>query len=285
MSKQQFPNKILWLASYPKSGNTWFRAFLSALMNDGEIEINKMKTNGIFSSREIFDFVTDTNSRDMYDEEAKLMIADVFRHVAAEKDELSIIKVHDSFGHDTEGKNIIPEDVTQCAVYFIRNPLDIAGSLANHNHSSVEEAVKMLNDKEACLSKQMNNLNRHNQFRQYLSDWSSHVNSWLSCPAFPVHVVRYEDMLCDTFNTFSKILHDIGWQYGPEQILKAIDATSFDKLSRQETEKGFTEKNVKSEKFFRSGTMRNWEKELSNDQINKIIAMHKATMGSYGYSL
>jgi hypothetical protein len=261
MSKQQFPNKILWLASYPKSGNTWFRAFLSALMNDGEIEINKMKTNGIFSSREIFDFVTDTNSRDMYDEEAKLMIADVFRHVAAEKDELSIIKVHDSFGHDTEGKNIIPEDVTQCAVYFIRNPLDIAGSLANHNHSSVEEAVKMLNDKEACLSKQMNNLNRHNQFRQYLSDWSSHVNSWLSCPAFPVHVVRYED------------------------ILKAIDATSFDKLSRQETEKGFTEKNVKSEKFFRSGTMRNWEKELSNDQINKIIAMHKATMGSYGYSL
>ncbi len=154
MLKDRFPHKILWLASYPKSGNTWFRAFLTALMNEGTVDINKMGTDGIFSSRETFDFVSEIESRDLYDDEAKLLIADVYRQIATDKEELSIIKVHDAFEQNTEGMNLVPDDVTLCAIYFIRNPLDVAGSLANHMHFSIDDAINMLNNKNANMAEQ-----------------------------------------------------------------------------------------------------------------------------------
>jgi len=280
---QQFPNKILWLASYPKSGNTWFRAFITALLNDGEVEINKLGTDGIFSARKIFDNCADIDSCDLYDAEVKLMIADVFRDLANKEKRMDIIKVHDAFEADMDGKNIIPEDVTHCAIYFIRNPLDIAGSFANHMHSGIQAAVDKINDTSSSLSPQTGNLNINRQFRQYLSDWSSHVNSWTLRPSFPVCVVRYEDMLENTFETFQKILAFIGWAYTPGQILKAMAASSFDALSRQEAEKGFNEKAPKSPKFFRSGTKGNWEFELTLGQIKEITAMHGKIMNKYGY--
>jgi len=282
MSKQKFPHKILWLASYPKSGNTWFRAFLSALMNEGKVDINKMDTDGIFSFRQSFDLVTDIDSRDLYDEEAKLIIADVQRFIASENDFLTITKIHDAFGTDPEGKNLVPEDVTHCALYFIRNPLDIAGSLAHHNQSSIEEAVAMLCNSNAVLGHQKNNLNKINQFSQYLSDWSSHVKSWTLKPTFPVLVTRYEDMLTDPFVTFSKAVEFCGLVYSPSDIRKAIASTSFDLLKQQETEKGFRERKG-SGQFFRKGSMGNWEEELSPDQIKRIKEMHREVMDQYGY--
>ena len=283
MSKQQFPHKILWLASYPKSGNTWFRAFLTALLNDGVVDINRMNSDGIFSSRHTFDFVSDISSRDLYDEEVKLMIADVYRYIAAEENLLNIIKVHDYFGYDPDGNFLLPEDVTHCAIYFIRNPLDIAGSLANHMNYSIQEAVDMLNNRNECIAFQQNNLNKYPQIRQYLSDWSSHVYSWTIKPPFPVIVIRYEDMLTNTFETFKKAIGFIGWQFSDEQILKAISVTSFDMLRKQEVEKGFKEKSVKSSKFFRVGTSGNWEKELNNMQVDQIISTHSSIMSKYHY--
>jgi hypothetical protein len=283
MAKEQIPHKILWLASYPKSGNTWFRAFLTALMNDGKVDINDMDSDGIFSSRDTFDLISEVSSRDLYDDEAKLMLADVYRQIAVERDSLSIVKVHDAFGPDPEGKNLIPEDVTLGAIYFIRNPLDIAGSLANHMNFSMDEAVNMLNNSMAYMAGKRNNLNKKIQFSQYISDWSSHVKSWTAKPSFPVYVMRYEDMLENTFDTFSKALNFIGWEYTPEQISRAMAASDFEKLSNQEAEKGFKEKPGKSMRFFRAGTKGNWEKELSGEQVKKIIAMHKQIMCEYKY--
>jgi sulfotransferase family protein len=283
MSKEKFPHKILWLASYPKSGNTWFRAFLSALMNEGEVQINRLKTDGIFSLRDTFDSYSDLISRDLYNSEAKSMIADVYRNLASEKNSLSIVKVHDAFDYDDEGLAIIPEDVTHCAIYFIRNPLDIAGSLANHMHFSLDAAIKMLNSSKACMAPQPNNLNTNPQFVQPLHDWSTHVNSWTLRPSFPVLVVRYEDMLSKSFLTFENTLKFIGWQYPPEEIYRAIAASSFESLSKQETEGGFSEKFNKSPKFFRAGKMGNWQKELSNAQADEIVSAHKKVMKRYGY--
>jgi len=284
MSKLQFPNKILWLASYPKSGNTWFRAFLTALLNNGKVEINQMDTDGIFSHREIFDRVSDLESRDMYNEEAHSMIADVYRHIALESKRLKIVKIHDYFGCDSSGESIVPEDVTLCAIYFIRNPLDIAGSLANHFNCTIDEAVKFLNNSDAYMVRQKNNLNVYNQLPQFLSDWSSHVKSWTHLPCFPVYSVKYEDMVSNTFGTFSKILELIGWRYTRDEISKAIDASSFHNLKRQEEEKGFVEKAFKSERFFRSGTISNWENELDKGQIDDIISHHREIMTAHRYN-
>jgi len=283
MSKNQFPNKILWLASYPKSGNTWFRAFLTALLNGGKVEINRLDTDGIFSQRETFDRISELESRDLYREETESIIADVYRYLALESNRLKIIKIHDYFGYDKIGNCLVPEDVSLCAIYFIRNPLDIAGSLANHFNCTIDEAVKILNNDQAYMVPQKNNFNIQNQLPQLLSDWSSHVRSWTTGPHFPVHIVRYEDMVSNTFETFSRILKLIGWGYSEENITTAIEASSFENLKRQENMNGFAEKAIKSERFFRSGTIGNWGKELNEYHIKQITEHHGEAMGIYGY--
>jgi hypothetical protein len=281
--KQLFPHKIMWLASYPKSGNTWMRAFLTALMDDGKVELNKMKSDGIFSSRATFDEVTGIDSRYLYTDEAKCMLADVYRRIAANRDHLSIIKVHDAFEQDNYGRNIIPEDVSQCAVYFVRNPLDIAGSLAGHMKISIEDAVTLLIDENARLAKQPDNRNKSYQLEQHLSDWSTHVRGWTNLPSFPVFTVRYEDMLTNTIETFSSLLQKIGWQYSPVAISEAIAASGFEALKAQEQNNGFAENAVKGAQFFRLGKAGNWVNELNTQQIAAITEKHKEVMQKYGY--
>ena len=77
-AEQNDTQKIVWLASYPKSGNTWFRAFLTTLLNEGELDINEMKTDGIFSSRQILEAFTDLDSTYLYADEVKTLIPEVF---------------------------------------------------------------------------------------------------------------------------------------------------------------------------------------------------------------
>lgn len=283
MSKEQIQHKILWLASYPKSGNTWFRAFLTALLNEGEVDINDMDTDGIFSARGIFDHITDVDSRYLYDEEAKDLLPEVFRTIAKERAALQITKVHDAFSDTREGQTLIPEDVTHCALYFIRNPLDIVASLANHNNTSIDVAVELMNNKKGQLAKQRDNLNISVQFPQLMYDWSGHVLSWTERPRFPVYAVRYEDMLEKPLETFRRAVTNVGWNYSDEDILKAIEACSFEKLKQKETEKGFWEKNIKSPVFFRQGKSGNWVNELTEEQASKIIEAHKGVMEQYGY--
>ncbi|RYD59405.1 MAG: sulfotransferase domain-containing protein [Sphingobacteriales bacterium] len=283
MAKELFPNKIIWLASYPKSGNTWFRAFLSALMGGGEVEINSMKTDGIFSSREIFEIITDIDSHDLYDEEVKLMLPSVYRQLAAERKQTQIVKVHDAYSFNKDSEPLIPADVTHCAVYIIRNPLDVVASLANHNGTTIDQAIDLMNNKEGCLAYQRNNLNIASQLRQLMYDWSSHVISWTRVTDFPVYVIRYEDMLGDSLSSFSRVLDAIGWNYSQEKIKTAVDASSFDKLSKQEKEKGFFEKNKKTSRFFRSGSSGNWVNELTEAQAKKILLAHKKVMEQYEY--
>lgn len=281
---QDIAKKIVWLASYPKSGNTWFRAFLSALLGDGELNINEMKTDGIFSSRGIFDSCTDIDSTYLRDEEIKLLQPEVFCNVAAEYEkERLFIKIHDAYTYNQREQPIVPTQPSFCALYFIRNPLDIVASLANHNGSTIEQAITLMNNPNGCLARQKNNLNINNQLRQLMFDWSGHVESWTSQKAIPVQVIRYEDMLHDPLATFTKAVEFMGIEVKQENIVKAIEETSFDKLKSQELKSGFKERNKKGNNFFRSGSAGNWTKELTEPQIENIIARHKNIMTSYNY--
>lgn len=276
-------HKIMWLASYPKSGNTWMRAFLSALLGDGAVDLNHMKSDGIFSSRAIFDSITDLDSRYLYDEEAKSMLANVYRQLAKSRAQLNIIKVHDAYENDIYNKPIIPADVTFCAIYIIRNPLDIAGSLSGHMKMPIQDAVDMLLNPDSSIAQQPNNRNKSNQFRQHLSDWSGHVEGWTNNIPFPVYVVRYEDMLNNSIPTFSELLHKIDWNYPKETIMQAIAATNFDTLRNQEETRGFAEMDIPGARFFRAGKTGNWKNELTSAQITAITTKHWRVMEQYNY--
>lgn len=283
MSKDVFPNKVIWLASYPKSGNTWFRAFMTALFGEGEIEINHLKTDAIFSSREIFEQMCDVDSAELYEDEIRLMQPIAIKALAEEQPRTFIMKVHDAYSYNSEGEPIIPTEATHCAIYLIRNPLDVVGSFANHNAGTIDDAIALMNYEQGTLAGFRPRKSLNNQIAQLMYSWSGHVNSWTTKPDFPVHVIRYEDMNADPFNTFKKAIQDIGWNYTDEQIARAVEATSFEKLSSQEKEKGFQEKNARSAVFFRSGKSGNWKNELTEEQAKLIIDAHREVMAKYDY--
>lgn len=292
MTEQNFAQrKIVWLASYPKSGNTWFRAFLTALLGDGSIDINNMKTDGVFSSRKVFDTATDLDSTYLYDSEVKNLLPDVFDHVASTSGKSHLfVKIHDAYTKNANDLAIVPEQPTLCTIYFIRNPLDVAASFANHNASTIDQRIVLMNNSHGVMAKSKSEdgeVNTKNSIEQLMLSWSGHVKSWTDNPEvpFPVLAVRYEDMLNDPFNTFSNAVKFIGLEKTPEEIKNAIGASCFEKLKEQENENGFAEKNRKCESFFRNGKSGGWKHELTAQQIQSLIDNHRGVMEKYGYEI
>lgn len=274
--------KIVWLASYPKSGNTWFRCFLSALFT-GEVDLAKLKTHGIFSARTIFDHITGINSRMLLDNEVYNMIPDVFVQKAKMVNELQFIKVHDAYIFNELDKPIFPSEVSHHVIYLVRNPLDVVGSLTHHNASTIEKTIKLMNNPNGYLAGYEEGLNINIQFRQRMLDWSGHVSSWIDQINIPVSVVRYEDLLDDPLSNFSKVMEAIDIYASPTAIKKAIRLTNFRKLQKKEKEKGFKEKNIRAESFFRSGKTGNYNEELTENQIDSIQDHHFDMMKRLNY--
>ena len=276
--------KIVWLASYPKSGNTWFRAFLTALLNEGDVDINQIKTDGIFSSKQTFENFTDLEPAYMYDSEAKELQTEVFVYLEQffQKENL-FVKIHDAYTNRIDNQPLVPSVCTRCAIYFIRNPLDVAGSFANHLGGTIDDAIGWMNDPHGALGLQRGNYNINSQFKQLMLSWSGHVKSWTGNLPFPVMVIRYEDMIADTFTCFSNALTFMGITATTAQITAAIEASNFERLQKKEKESGFYEKHIKSELFFRKGQAGNWKNELTEKQVTDIITHHQEIMKRYNY--
>ena len=272
---------IVWLASYPKSGNTWFRVFLTNLLWEGPADINKLYTNAITSSRETFDYYAGIDSQELDSDEIDLIRPTVFRLIAQEAKAQLYMKVHDAYTFVAEDRPLIPPPATSCALYFLRNPLDVAVSFAHHGNLTFDRAVNALGTKDYKISDNPRQLSRH--LRQHLLSWSEHVLSWVDRPPFPVCVLRYEDMILKPQETFEKAVRFINLPHSAEQIAKAVEASAFDRLQAQETATGFQERAAIKSAFFRKGKIGSWREELNEEQVQKIVSDHRDVMKRFGY--
>ncbi|MCP4086561.1 MAG: sulfotransferase domain-containing protein [Actinomycetia bacterium] len=274
---------IVWLASYPKSGNTWFRTFLANLLLEEEdpVDINELRTGSIASARNPFDIHTGLEASDLTQDEIDLLRPGVYRRIAEMAEHTGHHKVHDAYTLNRDGEPLFPADATLGAVYLVRNPLDVTPSYAHHSARDVAWATAALGDPNHTMSDKPKRLSP--QFRQILGTWSDHVRSWLDEPPFPVEVVRYEDMHLDAEATFTRATRTCGLDHSAEQIREAIARSSFDELKGQEQEKGFGEKMPGSESFFRKGRIGSWRESLTDDQADQIVTDHAEMMRRLGY--
>ena len=162
-----------------------------------------------------------------------------------------------------------------------RNPLDVAVSYAHHAHRDVDTVIGWMADDTHCFAAQAGRL--HNQLRQRLLTWSGHVLSWVEAPAFPVHVVRYEDMHRDAEAIFTAAARFAGLPGDADAIRRALEHSAFATLQRQEADHGFDERNPRAESFFRKGVVGSWRETLSSDQAARVVADHRAVMERLGY--
>lgn len=275
--------KIVWLASYPKSGNTWFRVFLTNLLSDKKeaADINNLLYSPIASSRSLFDDATGLNSSELTSNEIQNLRPEVYNYIASKSKEIIYFKIHDAYTFSSLGIPLINHKITKAVLYFIRNPLDVAVSFAHHSNVSMDKMVKIMADENYAFCYKTDKL--HLQLEQKLLSWSNHVNSWVNQSKLPILVIRYEDMQLNNFETFKKAVQFIGLKHTDNQIEKALQLSNFKEMQKQEKEKGFSERSPKSNIFFRKGIIGSWKEELSELQVKKICSNHRDMMIKFGY--
>jgi hypothetical protein len=270
---------ILWLASYPKSGNTWLRIFLGNVFNNADrpLDINRL---GVYTYGEM--------SPDLYERVAGRPLAtlddltlfrlrpQVHRLLARLRPDTVIVKVHSAVAMIEEVPTVTPE-VTAGAIYVVRNPLDMVLSYADHYGLSLDQAI------EAISSYHNRTATAPGSVCQYLCDWSGHVKSWTEAPGLTPHVVRYEDLLAEPREHFAGILGFMRLEIPKARLRRAVEFSAFGELQRQERQRGFREKSRNAERFFRQGEAGAWRQALTTAQADRLVQAHEPTMRRFGY--
>ena len=277
-------NQINWLASYPKSGNTWTRIFLTNYMNaaDQPADINHLKGGPIASDRDLFDRWAGVEASDLSTQDIEDFRPHVYRQMALHIAEPLYIKVHDACTRNSEGELLFPKDVTAAVIYIIRNPLDVAVSYAHHSGHAVAQIVKLLCEANANVIENPKFLSP--QIPQRLLSWSKHVLSWVDESELPVTVVRYEDMLTQPETEFKRIILSLKLALDPARLSKAVELSAFETIQKQENTTGFSERAMKADTpFFRQGRSGGWQNELNSELVDKIIEANADVMRRFGY--
>lgn len=274
-------NSLVWLASYPKSGNTWMRLLFAAYQMASE--------DSSFQLHDAFRVTMSESRRTDFERLAgkgNLTVTEVDQLREAVQVELServrppvLLKTHNARVQH-QGYPIIRRELTLGAIYVVRNPLDIVDSFADHWGVSKDRAIEMMNNRRQSIGGPNADL-----VTQYLESWSEHVKSWVDQRVFPVHIVRYEDLLNSRETTLRNVLTFLGWEADPDRIAKALSETEFERLKERESADGFEETSKKSSsgRFFRRGVAGHWRESLSAQQIDRICLHHGEVMRRFGY--
>ena len=273
---------IYWLASYPKSGNTWLRVFLSNLQDDGDAPtpINTLQTGSIASARSWLDEVLGFDTAELTPAEVERLRPEVYRW-ASREETIGYHKIHDAYLLTADGEPLVSREATLGAIYLIRNPLDVAPSAANHWHCTINEAIARMGNPRMALCASRRALPP--QVRQPLGTWSAHVLSWVDAPGLPCEVIRYEDLLAEPLATFTRAARFLQLPHDRPRVEKAIRFSAFEELARQEAEAGFRERPQHTSQFFRKGQSGDWRDKLSLAQVERLLADHGAVMQRFGY--
>jgi hypothetical protein len=176
-----------------------------------------------------------------------------------------------------DGVPLLTPQVSAGAIYIVRNPLDVAISMANHFAIDLDAAIDYLGDARAATE------NSALFVTEFLGSWSQHVKSWADMQGARVLVLRYEDLLEKPLKWFGKVANLIGIGNDRSRIERAIAHADFRALAAQEKRDGFVEVPIKGARFFRAGRSNQWREGLSREQVERIIAAHREQMQRFGY--
>jgi aryl sulfotransferase len=266
-------SRAAWLASFPKSGNTWARAWLDALQNSAPPDLNQL---GRFSTHDRMDSSLDLSVGDLNTAQTLAMTRLSWSMAHPIDTPYVLRKIHHAWVNGPDGYPIPWQPEGARAIYIVRDPRAVAVSLAHHSGVSVEKAVdSMAYDIRPDVWAQLRS-------GYVLSDWSTHVRSWTSQTDIPMIVVAYESMISQPVVELTRIATFLGFDRSPSEIQAAIDECAFTTLSTREIFEGFVEA-PENRAFFRRGEIDSWRHELSPELAARISADHGEIMEEFGY--
>ncbi len=257
---------ILWLASYPKSGNTWLRLFLANYFAlNRPLELNQAISFGIGDSGiELFRQAGVAPSDPSPQSMAELR-PQVHRQIAQRNSQgVAFVKTHNACIH-VAGAPLITPDVTAGAILVVRNPFDVAVSFAHHNDMPIERAVQVLSTDTYYVPAYGPYVD------QYPTSWRRFQASWIDAAGLSPLVIRYEDMVRSPTTAFSQVLRFLNARIDETRLAASIQATDFTALASQEKAHGFAEGDPEGKvPFFREGRIGVWQDVLTAEQVEHL---------------
>jgi len=279
---------IIWIASYPKSGNTWVRSFLSAyyFSKDGVFDIKNLTRIEDYPNKQFFSQTVKEGEIHNHWEESQKKIN--------KEGKVKFLKTHNSlikaFGNDfTQPKYSLG------VIYIVRDPRNVITSVKNHNDfSNYEEALKFMQNDNAIL-------NDYKHLKNYakttiINSWRINYQSWIQNNFYRRLTIKYEDMISKPYEVFRDLVVFVNtlcrFNEGVNSIKlnNSIETTSFDKLKNIENQGNFSEsvyslKDKRKIKFFFLGPKNDWRKELDKSLIKKMNEYYKEDLNKFGYEI
>jgi len=282
---------IFWLASYPKSGNTWIRSILSAYLfsNNGNFNFKLLNNIKQFSSNQ--NILKNDNGLNTQEIIYKNWIPS--QKKINQNSGTHILKTHNALCN-INGYNFTDKFNTIGVIYIVRDPRNLIISLSNHYEISHEDAYKFIINKKKIIFPKTLEKNNDQQKKDFnfLSDWSSHYISWKNINFCPIKIIKYEDLIKNDREVFISILQFLSKfikvNIDEKKINNVLASTTFDRLSKMENKYGFEEaiissKTKKINKFFNLGKENNWKKLLDSKIQIKVENFFKKDMLELGY--
>jgi len=266
---------LVWLASYPKSGNTWVRAFLHNYIVNAEVphSINNLID---FSVAECAAAFYGQNAAGLSTQEVQRLRPAVHEQLTRLHQDLVFVKTHNAH-LAMHGIPLCTPAYTAGAVYIVRDPRDVAVSYAAFARKPVDAIIDFMGAKGAS------NASDDTQVFELLGSWSEHALSWVAAPKRLL--VRYEDLLNEPERYFARIIRFLGTgEVDAARLKRAIDFSSFDRLAGQEAAEGYRAGGG-AKAFFRAGKAGQWQARLSPGQVRRIEAAHGEVMRKFGYEV
>ena len=265
---------ITWIASFPRSGNTWLRALITAYANGGDVDINQIMQTGDKEPMYYTGIVNaPINTWSMLDQ-AMLKPAAMKRMLEHAGNNL-LLKTHD-YNSQIAGVEQIPPMLSRTAIYLVRDPRETALSFMNHYGMPSMDATldNMLNDET---------LTRFPDKGLFVpqGSWQMNVASWLEKKPYPVHILRYEDLLAQPFKEFSKVIRVLQMDFDAKLLKKSIQACEFSRLQKAEQKTGFKE--GVGQTFFHKGQADRWRTKLDQKHQDRIVKACGVQMKALGY--
>ena len=272
---------IIWIASYPKSGNTWVRAFLSSYLHSesSEFDLNLINKIGEFPDHTILGKFMDNKDFHNLREVSKYWIK--VQEFINSKKKITFLKTHSALCH-INGNFFTNSDNTLAFIYIVRDPRNVILSMTNHFGATQEESFKSIVDDNYIIYPQLQQKLIPSTF---VGSWNNHYLSWKNCDSINKIIIKYEDLINDTKNTFKNIINFLS-EYteiknNEEKLINSVNNTQFNNLRKQEDKYGFNM--GQRNKFFHLGKQNDWKNLLDSKIISKINKEFKSEMSELGY--
>tara|TARA_Y100000741_G_C18199001_1_gene536823 strand:+ start:162 stop:1007 length:846 start_codon:yes stop_codon:yes gene_type:complete len=278
---------IIWIASYPKSGNTYLRSFISSyyFSKKGkfnfELLMNVLQFPSVKFTKKNLNSETEASNNWIYNQNQFFSGENVH-----------FIKTHNSLNQH-KGNSFTTKNLSLGCIYIVRDPRNIITSMTHHYSLTYEQAYKKIIDENASLLEK----SREGDYSNFtfLGSWSSHFKSWKNSKDFKTLFVKYEDLENNKYDTFKKIVQFINdlkkdkSSLNEKKFLNSINSTNFSNLRNKEEIEGFDEgvnsKSGERKRFFNLGFNNRWQKILPKNILTKLNNNLQNDLNDLGYKI